>query len=73
VAHHERAALATAEGSTQGALGTPPEPPVAPDEAEPGFDFWLFGLLVLVVVLVSIQNVWLRRRAERERGPDDSA
>lgn len=73
MAHHERTDGATAaDRPTEGALGTPPDPPVAPDAAEPGFNFWLFGLLVLVVALVSIQNVWLRRRAQRESGEDGS-
>jgi hypothetical protein len=36
-------------------------------ETEQGFDFWLFGLLLGVAVLVSIQNLWLRRKARRER------
>lgn len=41
------------------------EDAAAPDD--PGApNLWLAALFALVVALVAIQNLWLRRRAERE-------
>jgi hypothetical protein len=57
-------------GYGQGEVGTSPTLPKMPEEGEGGFDYWLFGLLVLVAALVAVQNLWLRRRAQREG--DDS-
>jgi len=54
------------DDATAGALGTPPTLPKAADEG--GFDYWLFGLLAAVAILVSVQNLWLRRRARKEGG-----
>ena len=42
-----------------------PEAGAAP-EPEGGFDVGLFLVLLAVVALVCLQNVWLRRRADRE-------
>jgi len=58
----------TLDDATAGALGTPPSLPKMADEGKGGFDYWLFGLLAAVAILVSIQNLWLRRRARRESG-----
>ena len=63
MAHHE------GETRGEGAVEVPSEAPAA--EAAPGgggFDFWLLGVLLLVAGLVTVQNVWLRRTARRERG-----
>jgi hypothetical protein len=35
------------------------------------FNVWFLLLMVLVVGLVAVQNLWLRRRAEREAKSDD--
>ena len=60
MAHHE---------STEAAAGVPDVIPVEAADADSGFDFWLFGLLLGVAVLIAIQNLWLRRRAQA--GDDD--
>jgi len=58
MAHHE---------SNEGAVGAPEALPTEAVDTDQGFDFWLFALLLGVAVLVSIQNLWLRRKAQRER------
>ncbi len=52
------------EVTLEGEVGTPYASAETPEGG--GFDFIVFGLIVAVVVLVAIQNVWLRRKAERE-------
>ena len=52
--------------TTQGTVAVADEP--APDASSGGFDPLLLGVLLLVAALVTVQNVWLRRKARRERG-----
>jgi len=54
-----------------GVPGGPPALPPAPEPSDGGFDYWLLALLAGVALLVAIQNLWLRRRAERERARRD--
>lgn len=79
MAHHEASEHAAEAGEapaeagtheTEGAVGAPDVLPVEP-AGEGGFDFWLLALLVGVAALVAIQNLWLRRRAQRDGGGDD--
>lgn len=46
------------------------EPPPEAGEAPPGLNVGLLVLFVVIVVLVVVQNVWLRRRARREGDSD---
>ncbi|MBW2312568.1 MAG: hypothetical protein JRH10_00135 [Deltaproteobacteria bacterium] len=50
--------------STEAAAGVPDALPLEPTDPDSGFDFWLFGLLLGVAVLVALQNLWLRRKAK---------
>jgi hypothetical protein len=50
----------------------PPDLPEAAGEPTGGVNLPLLGVLLLILVLVSLSNVWLRRRAEREGGEDES-
>lgn len=48
------------------------QPTPAPAEAPRAFRTWFFALLVVVVVAISVQNLWLRRRAENEAARQES-
>lgn len=52
----------------ESAAETTSEVPADAAEGSGGLNPLVALLLVVVVVLVSIQNVWLRRRARREAG-----
>lgn len=56
------------DDATVGVVGAPPTLPQQAEDGKKGFDYWLFALLAVVAILVSVQNLWLRRRARRESG-----
>jgi len=47
------------------------QPPAPESAGEGGFNYGLAGLMVVVVLLICIQNIWLRRRAQREQSKSD--
>jgi hypothetical protein len=57
-----------ADSGTEALVVQPPAPESAGGS---GFNYGLAGLMVVVVLLVCIQNIWLRRRAEREQSRSD--
>jgi hypothetical protein len=59
---------------TQNATQEPASPPISPPEAEEGVNLPLLSVLLVILALVTVSNVWLRRRAESENRaakPDD--
>jgi hypothetical protein len=63
-------------GSTQTATQVPASPPTPTAGSEEGVNLPLLGVLLLILVLVTLSNVWLRRRAESENratDPDEEA
>ncbi|MGH0036442.1 MAG: hypothetical protein ACQGVK_15550 [Myxococcota bacterium] len=50
----------------EAAVEQPEEPPSPAGDDSGGFDFVLLAVLFVLAGLVAVQNVWLRRRAQRE-------
>ena len=69
--HHEKESTGTS--TLEGEVGTPPLPSDPAPAENGGVDFWVFGLVAVVVALISVQNVWLRRKAERENAEGTEA
>lgn len=54
--------------ATQNATQEPAAPPTSPPESEEGVNLPLLSVLLVILALVTVSNVWLRRRAESENG-----
>jgi hypothetical protein len=67
--------MAQQEAPTYAQIAVDPGAPAETGAAKPGrtLDTGLLVLLVVIVGLVAISNVWLRRRATREKDPDSDA
>jgi hypothetical protein len=58
-----------ADGYSGGALAAEPDysPTPGADDANGGLDLGLLVVFLGILAVVSISNIWLRRRAEREK------